>query len=161
MALKKPVVLATNGDLELLQSGDTLDAVITDQEIISAVNGNAGTINIGEPVYVSDNDEVDLARANASGTKKVIGLVASTTIATTASGNILTDGILTASTGQWDAVTGQTGGLTAGATYFLSAATAGRLTTTAPTTTGQYVAPVGIALSTVSMRLDVDRTVLL
>ena len=161
MALKKPLVISTAGQIEQLQSGDTLDATITDQEIISETNGNAGTINIGEPVYVSDDDEVDLARANASGTKNVIGLVASTSIATTATGNILTDGILTASTGQWDAVTGQTGGLTAGARYFLSAATAGRLSVTAPTTVGQYVAPVGVALSTVSMRLDIDTDVLL
>lgn len=160
MALKKPLVIS-NGQIEQLQSGDTLDAAITDQEIISATNSNAGTINIGEPVYVDGASSVDLARANASGTKNVIGLVASTSISAAASGNILTDGILTASTGQWDAVTGGSGGLTAGARYYLSATTAGRLTTTAPTTVGQYVCPVGVALSTTEFRLDIDTDVLL
>jgi hypothetical protein len=46
---------------------------------------------------------------------------------------------VTATTGQWDAVTGGSGGLTPGVYYYVSAATAGLLTTTAPTTTGEVV----------------------
>ena len=41
---------------------------------------------------------------------------------------------MVATTAQWDAVAGTTGGLAFGANYFLSAGTAGLLTATAPTT---------------------------
>jgi hypothetical protein len=78
--------------------------------------------------------------------------VADISIATTASGNILVDGVLTATTAQWDAVAGTTGGLTPGTVYFLGAATAGTLTSTAPSTTGQFVVRVGRAIS--STKLD-------
>jgi predicted RecA/RadA family phage recombinase len=160
MALKKPLVI-TNGQIQQLQVGDTLDATVAEQEVIQATNSNAGTIAIGRAVYVDGAGSVDLAQADASGTKDVVGLVADVSIASSASGNILTSGVLVATTGQWDAVTGGTGGLTAGAKYFLSEATAGALTTTAPTSTGDYVCPVGIGLSTTEMKLDIDTDVLL
>lgn len=41
-------------------------------------------------------------------------------------------------------------GLTAGSKVFLSGATSGTVTNTAPSTAGQYVQPIGIALSTTS-----------
>ena len=44
-------------------------------------------------------------------------------------------------------------GLTSGSTYYLSAATAGLATATAPTASGNISKPVGVALSTTSMRL--------
>jgi hypothetical protein len=51
-------------------------------------------------------------------------------------------------------VTGQVGGLTPNSTYYLSAATAGALTTTAPSTAGQFVYRVGKAISTTQMDID-------
>ena len=160
MALRKPLVIVS-GQIEQLQSGDTLDATITDQEIVSATNSNAGALTIGMAVYIDGNDSVDKAQADASGTKDVFGLCADVSISAAATGDILTDGILTATTGQWDAVTGQSGGLTAGSRYYLDPNTAGLLSTTAPTTVGDYVVPVGVALSTISMKLDIDTDVLL
>jgi hypothetical protein len=65
------------------------------------------------------------------------------------------DGFLTATTGQWDAVTGQTGGLTPGALYYLSVATAGKLTLTATETVGEFVERVGKAVSTTRMEVTV------
>lgn len=126
---------------------------------VALTNANAGSIVIGTPVYISASGSVDKARTNAGSTSLAVGLVADTTIATTATGNITVAGVLTATTGQWDAVTGQTGGLTAGSRYFISAATAGALTTTAPTTAGQFVAAVGIALSTTKMKVNIDPTI--
>jgi hypothetical protein len=64
---------------------------------------------------------------------------------------------MSASTAQWDVVTGQTGGLTPGAMYFLSNSTDGALTTTAPST--GYICPIGRALSTTKMALRFDPTV--
>jgi hypothetical protein len=81
----------------------------------------------------------------------VVGLVGDTTIANGVAGNIVTTGVLTATTGQWDAVTGQSGGLTTNSMYWLSGSTAGAIVTTAPTT--GHLAPVGLAISTTQLRL--------
>jgi len=153
MSAKKPLVI-TNGQIEQLQAGDTLNASVTEVDVIAKTNDNAGSIVIGAPVYVKSNGNVDKGRANAQGTVQILGLVADTSIAAAASGNIQTDGVLAATTGQWDAVTGETGGLTPGAVYYLDAGTAGKLTQTAPTTTGQFVVKCGLAISATEMDID-------
>jgi hypothetical protein len=161
MATRIPLVIVA-GKVQQLQAGDQITANTAYTQIRERVNANGSTINIGEPVYMTAvADNVNLARANAESTSQVYGLVYSTTIATTATGSIAIDGPLVATTGQWDAVTGQTGGLTAGSIYYLSAATAGRLTTTAPTTVGQSVCRVGVATSTTEMEINIESYILL
>lgn len=64
-------------------------------------------------------------------------------------------GPLSLTTAQWDAVTTQTGGLTLGVPYYLSATT-GRLTTTAPSAGGTFVAPVGVALSHTTLMVQIS-----
>ena len=110
MAVKKPLVI-TNGQIQQLQAGDTIEH----PGILNRTNNNAGAIVIGQAVYVDGAGTVDLAQADAAGTKDVLGLVVDTTIAAAAAGGVITTGILTATTGEWDAVTGQVGGLTSGA----------------------------------------------
>jgi hypothetical protein len=107
-------------------------------------------------VYVKSNGAVDKANAAASGTKAVLGLVGVASISASASGVIQTDGVLSGTTGEWDAVTGETGGLTPGAVYYLST-TAGQLSQTAPSGSGQYVTKVGMAISTTEFEIDTDR----
>jgi hypothetical protein len=124
-----------------------------------ATNANAGTIVIGTPVYVSAAGSVDEALADAVATKDVVGLVVDTNIASSATGDIQTGGLLTATTGQWDAVTGDTGGLTAGTQYFVDPDTAGMLTDTASITIDDFICPVGIALSTTEMIIAIHQTV--
>jgi hypothetical protein len=156
VAVKKPLVI-TAGQVQQLQAGDSIEH----PGLFNRTNNNAGAITIGQAVYVDGAGTVDLAQADAAATTKVLGLVADVSIAAAASGGITTDGVLTATTGQWDAVTGQVGGLTAGSQYWLSAATAGALTTTAPTATGEYVAPVGVAMSTTELEITIGHTILL
>ncbi len=127
---------------------------------VTKTNDNAGSLTIGMPVYAKANGNVDKARANAISTSEVLGLAAAT-IATTASGGIQTAGTLTATTGEWDAVTGQTGGLTPGSIYYLDPATAGLLTTTAPTTAGQVRLRVGLAHSTTELEIRIGEPILL
>lgn len=160
MAARKPLVIV-NGIIQQLQSGDTLDAPVSEVDVVSKQNDNASAITIGQPVYVKSNGNVDLARANALGTSNVLGLVRDSSIASSAVGLIQTDGVLTATTAEWDAVTGETGGLTAGSVYYLSASTAGRLTTTAPTSSGQLVVRVGVALSNTELEISIDQPILL
>jgi hypothetical protein len=154
MALRKPLVIIS-GQLQEIPAGDTLNASVAEIDIVQATNGEVGAIVIGTPVYVSAAGTVKKAAANAGGTRSVLGLVKDVSIAGAASGSIQTDGILTATTGQWDAVAGTTGGLVAGSIYYLSA-TAGLLTSTAPVTGGQYVCEVGIAISTTELDINTD-----
>jgi len=150
--IKKPLVI-TNGLIEQLQAGDSLSST----DALQLTNDNAGAVVIGSPVYVSGVDSFDKAKADASGTKDVIGLVADApSIGIAGTGNVLTDGRLVATTVQWDAVTGETGGLTPGGVYFLDAATAGKMTQTAPTTDGQYVSRLGTGLSTTDFEISIQ-----
>ncbi len=154
MATRKALVMNT-GRIERLQSGDTLNADVAEIDLIEVNNGNAGTIDICQAVYIDGNDSVDLAKADAAGTMDMIGLVKDVTIVSSADGMVQTDGILAATTGQWDAVTGDTGGLTAGTVYYLDASTAGFITSTAPITVSQFVVQLGRAISTTEMEISI------
>lgn len=157
MAIKKPLVLGADGRPQQLQSGDTLgNTSETGQVTLTA----AATLIAGQAVYISANSTVNKAQANAAGTKDVFGL-ATTAINSAATGVVQANGILTLTTGQWDAVAGTTGGLTANTVYFLSSATAGLLTSTPPSTVGQYVCEVGIAVSTTDLLIGTRSPILL
>lgn len=159
MALRKPIVLVA-GQLMQLQAGDTLDAPQGGGDQVVLTNNNAGTLVPGTPVYAVANDAVDKAKADASATKNVIGLTAAS-ISAAAAGPITIGGILTLTTGQWDASFGTTGGLTKDVRYYLSAATAGLGTSTAPSTVGQYVVEIGVAISTTELKVDIKQPILL
>lgn len=161
MALRKPLVIA--GDqVEQLQAGDTLDAPQGggDQQVLT--NDEATPVVIGAPVYVDANDGFKKAQANAVGTASVIGLAAKDpSIAAAAAGPVTISGVLTATAAQWDAVTGDVGGLVFNKKYFLSALTAGKITQTAPIVVGNLVVEVGVALSTTELKVNIQRTILL
>lgn len=160
MANLKPLVIVS-GKVQQLPVGATIDAPLSGYQQAQLQNANVGAIVIGAPVYISGAGAVDKAKADASGTSDPIGLVAATSISAAATGTIALDGVLTATTVQWDAVTGQSGGLTSGAVYYLDPSTAGKMTTTAPSTVGQYVVRLGKALSTVDFMIDIEEPILL
>lgn len=119
---------------------------------VSLTNQTGATIEKFKAVYKTTTaDEIAKANANSASTFRSIGL-ASAAINDTSSGTIIVNGTITGTTGEWDAVTGQTGGLTPGSVYFLSNSTAGNLTTTAPST--GYICRVGIGLSTTQLLLN-------
>lgn len=151
MAVKKPIVM-TNGELEQLQAGDYLQSTDT----VTMTNSNANAVTLGQPVYVSGNDTVDLAQANAPATKNVFGLVVDTTVNAGDPAGIQTDGLFASA--NWTAVTGSAN-LTAGAEYYLDAANAGKLTVTPPSAGGDYVAPVGEGVSATEIEINIERTV--
>jgi hypothetical protein len=160
MALRKPLVIV-GGQIEQLQSGDTLDAPQAGGDQIILTNDEIGAIVIGNVVYSDTNDGVKKAQANAAATKNVLGLVATTSISAAGTGAVMVAGVLTATTGQWDTVTGGSGGLVAGTKYYLDAATSGKMTSTAPTTVGQYVVELGVALSTTELMIKIQKDILL
>ncbi len=140
---------------------DDLDTIEATTGFITQINNNAGTITIGQPVYNDGNDTVDLAKADAAGTVEVLGLIYSISIVTTEAGFIVSDGILVATTTQWDTVTGGSGGLTAGSVYYLDPTTAGRITATGPTVAGKYVVRIGRAVSTIKLEISISQPILL
>lgn len=160
MAERKPLVLV-DGHIQQLQTGDRLDATASEVDVVAMTNDEASSIAIGQAVYANSSGNVNLAQADAAGTVEVLGLVSEETITAAASGDIQTDGVIAATEAQWDTVTGQTGGLTPGSVYFLDAGSAGGLTTTAPSTAGQYVVRVGRAISATQMEISMTQPILL
>ncbi len=129
---------------------------LVDQITVELTNSDSVTITIGTPVYSSSGFK--RAKADSSSTTKVIGLAFEDTSAA-GSGRIQVTGVVTATTGEWDVVTGDSGGLTPNTLYYLSETTSGKLKTIAPTT--GYIAPIGIAISTIQLRIEILNTVLL
>jgi hypothetical protein len=162
MTLRTPVVIGSDGLLQQLQPGDTTQTAAATYTSRSVTNGEASNaIVIGAPVYASAADTVKRAQANAKATSKLAGLGLDASFAAGATGNIITGGILVATTTQWDAVAGTTGGLTFGTNYFLDPANPGKITSTPPTTVGQCNVLVGIALSTTELELQIEPPILL
>lgn len=122
----------------------------------SLTNANAASMQLGEAVYISGASTANKARGNALSTALAVGLVASASVAPAGLASVQLNGTLSGTTGQWDAVTGQTGGLTPGAYYYLSSTTAGKLAVTYPSTPGVYPVKVGIALSSTELLIDID-----
>lgn len=122
--------------------------------IVTLQNVDTVTITKGQPVYLFGNGTIKLARANGWPQTVVLGL-ARASIAPTASGEIQQHGILEATTTEWDAVTGQTGGLTPTTAYFLDKNTAGMMNVNAPVAQYNYVMPLGYAVSLT--RFDINR----
>jgi hypothetical protein len=149
MTLRKPLVIV-NGQIQQLQAGDTLDAVAQEVDSIILTNGEAGAITIGQVVYIFSANTVKKARADAGGTAQAFGLVAEASVAGGATGQIQTSGVLSGLSA-----------LTAGAKYYLDPTTSGAMTATAPTTPGQYVVPLGRAISTTEFKIDIEEPILL
>ncbi len=153
MASRKPLVLVS-GEIQQLQAGDTLNAAISEVDVVSLINNEAsGTHVIGNLVYISSAGNGKKAVANAAGTKDAFAM-ATATVANAATGTYQTEGTI-------DLTSWAGGALSPGVPYYLDPATAGGMTTTAPTTAGQYVVRVGIAESTVLFHISIERPILL
>jgi hypothetical protein len=156
--MRKPLVLDDNGNYQQLQPGDTLDATAKEVDAFDMVNESLSPIGILSPTYISSSGKVKPAQANAPATAKVIGLTVMV-IAASSSGSIQSDGQITGTLAQWDAVTGQTGGLTPGATYYLDETNPGKLRVTPPNTGSLVI--IGDALSETTLDLNIEKPILL
>lgn len=146
--IKKPLVL-TDGEIEQLQVGDSLSPV---PNSLALENGDSGTIPIGNPVYISSADT--FIHADGENLPDVIGLTAEEILAT-ATGNVQVSGKLVATTAEWDAVTGQTGGLTPGGAYYLGYF--GGLSAIPPAS--GYLTRLGIAINSTDLEIKISRPI--
>lgn len=100
---------------------------------------------VGEVVYISAANTVDLADVSTAGAaSRVIGM-AGTAAAAAAPINVCSDGVVSGLSG-----------LIAGSRYFADPSTAGAITTTVPTGSGNKIIQIGYAKSATEMQLQVD-----
>lgn len=129
-------LMAWNGSawIDVASSGTATDVLNT---YTAEVN-----ITARDVVYISSADNVSPADADSVATSYAIGFANSTVSATNPVG-VKTDGIM-----------GGFSGLTAGARYYLSAGTAGTITATIPTGTGNTIVQCGYAKSATDLQIQ-------
>jgi hypothetical protein len=108
------------------------------------LNTYTAQVNVAarDVVYISSANNVSPAQSDAAATSYAIGFANATATATNPVG-VKTDGII-----------GGFSGLTAGARYYLSAATAGAITATLPTGSGNTIVQVGYAKSATDVQIQ-------
>lgn len=111
----------------------------------------------GMALYVPSDGHVELGLADADATSRIIGL-ANENVTASSSGGYVTEGQITKS--DWTTVVG-TMLLVPGAYYYLSETSAGQLTTTAPTSDGEYVMAVARGLTTQMLDIEIDQPITL
>jgi hypothetical protein len=116
----------------------------------------ARPVSVGQPVYVSSNNIVDLSDASTLLSAQVLGLV-SVGASGGGTSTVLSEGIVTLS--DWTSVVGTTE-LIPGAIYYLST-TAGQMATVPPTGDSDIVVRLGIALTTDTIDIEVTNIVTL
>lgn len=123
-------------------AGQTVDGALKTfvrPQVTQAAHGFTSS-NLGAPLYLTSGGVYTLAKADAANTAEVVALLYSIPDANTLV--LAYFGNVTVNT----AVSG--GALVVGSTYYVSAATAGLITATEPSTLGHVSKPVGTAIST-------------
>jgi hypothetical protein len=132
-------------------------ATLTESIFATGLNGDLDDITLGEPVYVS---QLGLYRKgiNSIGPRAYIHGLCCTTTGPTLSTTIQVSGIITLTTATWDALTGESGGLSVGILYYLGSIY-GTLTSTCPTS--GYVTELGTAVDVDKFLISIKRPILL
>ena len=104
----------------------------------------AGNIASKDAVYISADNTILKAQANAAGTTHVIGF-ADGEILNGKSGNVITQGLIK------DILSGAT----AGDVYYLDSATPGAISTSQPVTSGHYIYQVGVAKNDKDLQVNI------
>ena len=150
----------TNNSIRRIASDVDINNLLSISQAI-VVNNTTSEFIFGQPLYGVIGAQADLAVATDATKKDVLGLVFDPIINNNGnSGKIAVLGKITGTTEQWDLVTGQTGGLTPNAKYFLDVI-AGNITASPPFDTAKYLCPVGQALSATIMSVKIGQTILL
>lgn len=162
MAIRQIMVMGPLGIPQALQNGDSTSVPANAPSIRAITNAeSSASLVFGTPVYSSAAGQSKRAQANSMTTSEVCALIYDPTIAAGATGYQASSNVLVGTTTQWDAVAGTTGGLSFGQRYFLDPATAGKITSTPPTTVGQCVVLIGTAISATELELRIGEPILL
>ena len=125
---------------------------------VALTNANVGSLVICTPVYSSGAGACDGAQGDTEAHARCIGLIQAT-VGSGLTATVQTGDTFTATTAQWDAVTGGSGGLTPSTKYFVHPTIKGQLTSvpppsTSPWTSAQWAGYVGSSLSTTQLLID-------
>lgn len=125
--------------------------------LLTKTNENEGSLVKGNLVYSSSLNNVDKAQANSINTSKVLGMITNNTVASSATAIIQNTSVFTFdNTTQVDAISNTTGGFTFDTYYYLDPNNAGKLTSVIPTDYPNCLVRIGLALSTTSIKLDIQ-----
>lgn len=125
---------------------------LTAEALPTAITNDA--VIVGQPLRMAPTGRLNLAIATSQAGARVVGLVAQDAAAGSTT-TYRTEGAIERS--DWTPITG-TAELVPGAAYFL-AGSSGRLSTTAPTSSGQWITEVGKALSTRVLDLEIQPSI--
>lgn len=151
-AVYDPLVIQ-NGQIRELPSGASINV---SPVIIQMVNSESTAITRGQPVASNASGEAQLCVYDNIAKVRVLGVVFDESVEPGETANIAILGPVEATTDEWDALTGDTGGLSGTAKYYVGS-TAGDLAVTATTTNGTFQAPVGVAMSTTKLFVQPQR----
>lgn len=133
------IVADSSGVLQSVAADGTVSSL--GENLLSVTAGEA--LSAGNWVYIKNSDgKAYKAKADASTTAPAVGVVNAAALLG-ASCLIQTEGFFASTS------------LTTGSTYYLSAATGGAMTTTAPTATGQLIQVLGVATSATKLEMRV------
>jgi len=119
-----------------------------DTQTSLVVNQVSHGFSTADAVYVTPSGLFLKAKANLASTGQCVGVVGA--VVSPDVFVLVINGKVSASTGAWDALTGDTGGLVSGTVYYLSYTVAGGYSTIAPTNIGNTVQAVLLAISSAS-----------
>jgi hypothetical protein len=135
----------------------------SDSNFQTSTNDDSVALTIGTPVYSQANNlMVRRAQGNNIDTKSVWGLVASTSANPGDDVEVCLGGVLSASVGAWNSVTGLGGGLVLRAPYYLSTSTPGRITPFAPSPIpGEdlWSIQIGYAINNNQLKVEIQQSV--
>ncbi len=134
----------------------TLDDLNADRQN-SAINAGSRSLVFGQPVFSSPSG-INEATAGDSLKRNVIGLVCQDQIAVGVEGAYQFRDLLTGTIEQWNDVTNSSVGLIPNSQYFLSVES-GKLTFTPPSVEGQSICFIGIAVSSTSLLINIQRPI--
>ena len=147
----KPLVIVA-GQVRELESSESLNATVTAKEIIRLTADSNYAATVGDAVYIDTFGKAQPAKADAAASTYPVGFVRGAADGgTIAAGEVLDI--------QTDGQAEGFSGLTAGQKLYLSEQTAGAVTATAPSTGGQYVVPVGRALTATDILVEVGEPI--
>lgn len=147
-------VIAVQTELDATKDRVTdLETTHSQDAFITVPDASGGSIVVGTPVYMKANG-TGAAPADANANTPIPHVVGFAHEITGGNVRIHVRGTMVLTTGEWDAVTGGSGGLTPFTEYFLDV-TAGKITTAEPTTGGSHVIRMGIAMSTTDMFIHI------
>ena len=117
-----------------------ISEAVTVTDLFNVV-ADTGGVAANDCVYISSSGKVKPAKGDAEATARAVGFSKASALAS-ASVKLVQDGIMDGFSG-----------LTAGSRYFLSSATAGAITLTAPTGVGHEIVKVGYALTATKLKI--------